>query len=91
MGITSKIAESYKTRLSSRAAERQRRSRPRAERAAGDLSGIADNKRELAFAAVLVLVGIAALYPALYSGVSSFLSDTIEEQTLAQKNQNSSG
>lgn len=69
MGITSKIRESYLERLSSKAAERQQR-RPgtRAERAAGASSGIADGKGDLAFAAVLALVCVAALYPALYYG-----------------------
>jgi hypothetical protein len=73
MGITSKIRESYLERLSSKAAERQQR-RPgtRAERAAGDSSGIADGKGDLVFAAVLALVCVAALYPALYYGVSAF-------------------
>ncbi|KAG0595387.1 hypothetical protein M758_UG162300 [Ceratodon purpureus] len=71
MGITSKIKESYKERLSSKAAARQRHPGTRAERASGDLSGIADNKRELAFAVVLALVGIAAIYPAVYYRGSS--------------------
>lgn len=85
MGIRSKLSENYKERLSARAAERQRRAQTRAEGASGDLSGIADNKRELAFAAVLALVGIAALYPALYFGVSScFRSHRTEWQQSSQ-------
>ncbi|KAG0572234.1 hypothetical protein KC19_VG078400 [Ceratodon purpureus] len=71
MGITSKIKESYKERLSSKAAARQRHPGTGAERASGDLSGIADNKRELAFAVMLALVGIAAIYPAVYYRGSS--------------------
>lgn len=69
MGITSKIRESYLERLSSKAAERQQR-RPGTS-AAGASSGISDGKGDVAFAAVLVLVCVAALYPALYYGVSS--------------------
>ena len=79
MGITSKITEGYKEHLSARAVARQRQRQRRpgttAERASGDLFGIADNKRELAFAAVLVLLGIAALYPALNFGVNFSLDN----------------
>lgn len=75
MGLASKLrAGRFGGRSSAAAAPAvERRPRPgtRAERAAGNTSGIADNKRELAFAAVLALVGIAALYPALYFGVST--------------------
>lgn len=73
MGLASKLRGSYFGGRSSTAntTPRQPPRNPgiRAERAAGDTSGIADNKRELAFAAVLALVGIAALFPALYYGV----------------------
>jgi cytochrome-b5 reductase len=72
MGFASKLRGSHFGGRSSTAnsTPRQPPRNPgtRAERAAGDTSGIADNKRELAFAAVLALVGIAALYPALYYG-----------------------
>jgi hypothetical protein len=63
MGIRSKVSEGYKERLSAKAAERQQR-RPgtRVERTGGDLSGIAEDNRELLFAAVLGLLGLAALY-----------------------------
>jgi cytochrome-b5 reductase len=57
--------------------EKHRRPVPgsRPDRDAGETSGIADNTRELAFAAVLVLVGIAALYPALHHRGSSLSSE----------------
>lgn len=70
MGLASKLRGGhFGGRSSSAPRQPPRNPGTRAERAAGDTSGIADNKRELAFAAVLALVGIAALYPALYYGV----------------------
>lgn len=62
--------------------EKHRRPVPgsRPDRDAGETSGIADNTRELAFAAVLVLVGIAALYPALHHRVSAESSKNKKNQ-----------